>query len=143
KRESKQVEQPVTMAAPAQQEPKPQQEANPQQEPNANEGAKTAEELAAEAAASPDAMPPDIGDMAAPAKEAAGNNAAAQSNPPDDIPAASEKTKMSPEEEAEAKRREDRLYADLGAQGMIDLPPDERYKKVMAMSTEEKPSVGE
>ena len=30
----------------------------------------------------------------------------------------------SPSNEAEARRREDRLYADLKVQGLIDLPPD-------------------
>ena len=138
RRESKNAEPP----APA--TPPPQQKAMVQQEPSANDGAKTQEQLAAEAAASPDAMPPDMGDMAAPAKETAGNKSAAQMSPSDDIPApAPEKTALTPEEEAEAKRREDRLYADLGAQSLIDLPPDERYKKVMAMSPEEKLSVSQ
>ena len=45
--------------------------------------------------------------------------------------------KPTPADEAEARRREDRLYADLKIQGLIDLPPDQRYKKVMAMSTDE------
>lgn len=45
--------------------------------------------------------------------------------------------KPSPADEAEARRQEDRLYADLKVQQLIDLPPDERYKKVLAMSTDE------
>jgi uncharacterized protein (DUF1800 family) len=44
---------------------------------------------------------------------------------------------LSPAEAAEAKRREDRLYTDLKVQSLIDLPPAERYKKIMAMSTDE------
>jgi uncharacterized protein (DUF1800 family) len=138
RRENKNAEPPAPVTPP------PQQEAMVQQEPSANDGAKTQEQLAAEAAASPDAMPPDMGEMAAPAKETAGNKAASQMSPSDDIPAAApEKMALTPEEEAEAKRREDRLYADLGAQSLIDLPPDERYKKVMAMSPEEKLSVSQ
>jgi len=36
-----------------------------------------------------------------------------------------------------AKRREDRLYADLEAQQLLDLPPDARMKQVLQMSTED------
>ncbi len=46
-------------------------------------------------------------------------------------------SKPTPEEEGEARRREDRLYADLAIQGLPELPPDERYKKVMSMSAED------
>jgi len=45
--------------------------------------------------------------------------------------------KPAPVDDAEARRREDRLYADLKIQGLMDLPPDQRYKKVMAMSRDE------
>jgi uncharacterized protein (DUF1800 family) len=45
--------------------------------------------------------------------------------------------KMTPAEEAQARRREDRLYADLKVDSLVDLPPDERYKKVLAMSADE------
>ena len=38
---------------------------------------------------------------------------------------------------AAGRRREDRLYADLKIQSLIDLPADQRYRKVLAMSTEE------
>jgi len=34
-------------------------------------------------------------------------------------------------------RREDRLYADLQIEGLIDLPADQRYKKVLSMSVGE------
>ena len=114
-----------------------------QQEPTANDGAKTAEELAAAAAASPEAMPPDIGDMAPPAKDPTGKNADPQANSADDASMAPPKEKLTPEEEAEAKRREDKLYADLHAQSLVDLPPDERYRKVMAMSTPEQLDLAE
>jgi uncharacterized protein (DUF1800 family) len=36
-----------------------------------------------------------------------------------------------------AKRREDRLYADLKAQELLDLPPDQRMKEILQMSPEE------
>ena len=37
-----------------------------------------------------------------------------------------------------ARQREDRLYADLAVQQLLDLPPDERYKKILAMSVDDK-----
>ena len=40
-------------------------------------------------------------------------------------------------EEQEAQKREDRLYADLKAQELLDKPPDERMKEVLEMSPEE------
>jgi len=40
-------------------------------------------------------------------------------------------------DDAGAKRREERLFADLKVQQLIDLPPDQRYKKVLAMSPDE------
>lgn len=45
--------------------------------------------------------------------------------------------KPSTEEEAEAKRREEHLYADLAVEGLLDLPPDQRYKKVLSMTPDE------
>ena len=118
--------------------------------PDASEGAKTAEELAAAAAAMPDAMPattadnnsmggmspsnhnplnPSRSDNEAPSSALPSNEMAAT------VPAIS---KPAPEDPAEARRREDRLYADLKIQGLLALPPDERYKKVLAMSVDEK-----
>ena len=46
--------------------------------------------------------------------------------------------KPSPAEQAEARRREDRLYADLAVQALPELPPDARYKKILSMSVEQK-----
>jgi uncharacterized protein (DUF1800 family) len=48
-----------------------------------------------------------------------------------------ESAKTSVKDEQAAKRREDRLYADLKAQELLDLPPDERMKQVLQMSPEE------
>ena len=92
--------------------------------PAANDTAKTAEELAAAAAASPDATPADNNTMNGMSPANADEKSTAPTN-----------MKTTPADDAEARRREDRLYADLQIQGLIDLPPELRYKKVMAMST--------
>jgi uncharacterized protein (DUF1800 family) len=90
----------------------------------ANDTAKTAEELAAAAAASPDATPADNNSM--------NGMSPAKVDEKSTVPA---NLKTTAADDAEARRREDRLYADLQIQGLIDLPPEQRYKKVMAMST--------
>jgi uncharacterized protein (DUF1800 family) len=43
--------------------------------------------------------------------------------------------KPTPEEEEQARRREDQLYSDLEVQQLPSLPPDQRFKKVLGMST--------
>jgi uncharacterized protein (DUF1800 family) len=48
-----------------------------------------------------------------------------------------ETVKTSVKDEQAAKRREDRLYADLKAQELLDLPPDERMTQVLQMPPEE------
>jgi hypothetical protein len=42
--------------------------------------------------------------------------------------------KLTPEEEEQARRREEQLYADLDVQQLPSIPPDQRYKKVLGMS---------
>src|SRR6267378_4375132 len=42
-----------------------------------------------------------------------------------------------PGQDAEARNREDRLYADLKVQQLIDLPPNQRFKQVLEMSQQE------
>ncbi len=100
--------------------------------PAAADTAKTAEELAAAAAATAD--PPDgaadANGMSAAADEHAGMAPAAMS-----AGSTTEDIKHAPANDAAARRREDRLYANSKAQELINLPPDQRYKKVMAMST--------
>jgi uncharacterized protein (DUF1800 family) len=115
----------------------------------ANEGAKTAEELAAAAAASGDATGPAPNNLAEAntanstttiaSNAVPGDNASssATANDMSMAPTPPVETKPTPAEEAEARRREDRLYADLKIEGLIALPPDQRYKKVMAMSADE------
>ncbi len=100
--------------------------------PPASDSAKTAEELAASVATenSTSAAPSDMrastdASPAAPTSDAATASALSEKTP-------------TPEEAAEAKRQEDRLYADLKVQGLIELPPDERYKKVMSLPPGEK-----
>jgi uncharacterized protein (DUF1800 family) len=111
--------------------------------PDASEGAKTAEELAAAAAAMPDAMPATAGESMSGMNSA--NNQAPSSAPPANEMAATVPTvpKPTPEDPAEARRREDRLYSDLKIQGLFALSPDERYRKVLAMSVDEKISFAE
>jgi uncharacterized protein (DUF1800 family) len=117
---------------------------------NANGGAvataKTQEELAAEAAASPDAMPATPADRNSMNEMSAGNAGAAPNNPPaheasmtppPETAAAAAAAPSAPMDDFEARRREERLYADLEVQKLLDLPPGERYKKVLAMSTDE------
>ena len=109
----------------------------------ASDAAKTAEELAA-AAASGDAgghAPNNLADRNSTTMDSmnASNGKArpsgAFSNESSTTPPT--EAKAAPVDDAEARRREDRLYADLKIQALIDLPPDQRYKKVMAMSADE------
>lgn len=69
----------------------------------------------------------------------ASTNAAAENEPSANQNSMSSLTeaKPTPQEDAEARSRETHLYADLKVQQLIDLPPDERYRKVLAMSTDE------
>jgi uncharacterized protein (DUF1800 family) len=100
--------------------------------PAANDTAKTAEELAAAAAASPDASPAGAPDGNSMNSVSTNGMNASNGEERSMVPV---NTKTTPADDAEARRREDRLYADLQIQGLIDRPPDQRYKKVMAMST--------
>jgi len=118
-------------------------------EPAAAEGAKTAEELAAASASSADSASPDANAMNGMTTNSGKNDmssaAAAEVRTGADAASALRSgathstltPKPSPAEEAAARRREDRLYADLKVQGLIDLPANERYKKVLAMSADE------
>ena len=119
-------------------------QAPPPTGPNASDSAKTEAELAAAAAAAPDATPAaaDKNDMATPSMSepntTAPNMTATASNFAPANEMSTPASKPTPVDDAEARRREDRLYADLKVQGLIDLAPTDRYKKVMAMSIDEK-----
>jgi uncharacterized protein (DUF1800 family) len=113
---------------------------------SANDSAKTAEELAAAAAASPDAMPPaDDSAEGMNTSVAEDHSKEGQSKVPPAAEANSTSAGLQPAavDDAEARHREDKLYADLKIQGLMDLPPDQRYKKVMAMSTQEQMIFGD
>jgi len=119
---------------------------------SADGSAKTAEELAAAAAASPDAKPATAADAnlaSVPATDASGASAMAMNDAKDANSAAPSATEMpapstmeakaTPADDPAARRREERLYADLDiAQHLASLPPDQRFKKIMAMSVDEK-----
>ena len=99
--------------------------------PAANDTAKTAEELAAAASADADTNTMTTGGSENGAANTMAANGAA--NEMAMMPPADAKSVSS--DDIQARRREQRLYADLNMQGLRDLSPDERYKKVMAMST--------
>ncbi len=103
--------------------------------------AKTAEELAAAANAS--ANTGNASSTLADANAMTSPNPAAMANSamPNDASTASSAdvettttTKAAPVDDPEARLREERLYADLKVQGLIDVPPTQRYKTVMAMT---------
>jgi uncharacterized protein (DUF1800 family) len=112
----------------------------------ATDTAKTAEELAAAAAATAEpAAPADRNAMSNSTSPANANDMNASTGAPakEKSLTSAPEAKPTPLDDAEARRREDRLYADLNVQGLIDLPSDQRYKKVMAMSTEDQVAFAE
>ena len=123
-----------------------QQAVAPVVEMQAADNAKTAEELAAAAAASGDASgsaPNNLADGNTMGRNAVGmdsassNSMSTDSTRMDPMPGSPTEAKAAPADNSEARRREERLYADLKIQGLIDLPPDQRYKKVLTMSGDE------
>jgi uncharacterized protein (DUF1800 family) len=51
--------------------------------------------------------------------------------------------KLTPGEQEQARRREQQLYADLEVQQLPGLPPDQRFKKVLAMSVDQQVTVAD
>ena len=51
--------------------------------------------------------------------------------------------KLTPKEEADARRREEQLYADLEVAQLPSLPPEQRYKKVLSMTPEQQVALAE
>jgi hypothetical protein len=131
--------------------------------PVASDTAKTAEELAAAAVACGDAAGNAAGNAPANLADSNSNSMSMNSTPASnsdgganrgvphvspslrDMGAPANEMATGPSSDArpaqmdaaEARRREDRLYADLKIEGLIDLPADQRYKKVLAMSVDE------
>ncbi|MGB8062103.1 MAG: DUF1800 domain-containing protein [Candidatus Sulfotelmatobacter sp.] len=108
--------------------------------PSAEEGAKTAEELAAAAAASPDAMPASVDNNTVPPTADGGSMTGASaakdgSGGSGDMAAAPGKT--NPAVEADRRRRDEDLESELDIRALMHLPADERYRKVLAMPTDE------
>ena len=62
------------------------------------------------------------------------SNAVAEAN---NAAGVSAEMKPTPAQDAEARKREDRLYVDLKVQHLIDLPPNQRFKQVLEMSQQE------
>ena len=93
--------------------------------------AKTEAELAA--ASSPDSQA-GVDSPAMSSMTPAENEASATGN--ETAPAT--EPKLSPAEEAAAHEREERLYQDLKIESLANLPPEQRYKKILAMSVDEK-----
>ena len=127
-------------------------------EPVASETAKTAEELAAAAAAGGDAAgyaPANLADSTSNSMSMNSPGSTSDGGADRGVPHVSPSlrdvgtpanemvTGLSSEarpaqiDPAQARRREDRLYADLNVASLIDLPSDQRYKKVLAMSSDE------
>ena len=72
---------------------------------------------------------------------AAGNEPGMNGAPVDDTtmaPAPAASPKQTPEEAAQARLREEQLYADLDVEQLPSLPPDQRFKKILNMPAEEK-----
>ena len=96
---------------------------------SAADGAKTEAELAAAAAASQDATANAAADSTVMTASAGMNS--------NEASAAASMPKSAPAEDAGSHILENRLYADLEVQKLPDLPPDERYKKVLSMPANE------
>jgi len=82
------------------------------------------------------AMPPNASVDTA-ANSTTENSSAKDSDNEMMAPPVATPTKLTAEEEAQARRREEHLYADLEVEGLLNDPPDQRYKKVLSMTPEE------
>ena len=109
--------------------------------PGASDSAKTEAELAAAIAADAIAAAGDGKSMPSKGMTSLGMSAMKSTDG-----ASADEVSMAPPagakptsgEDAQVHRREERLCADLKINGLMDLSPDQRYKKVMAMSVEER-----
>ena len=98
--------------------------------------AKTEAELAAAAAATADSSGTAPNGLADASSMTGTSSSSNESSANDTAMTPTPEAKSTPADDPEARRREERLYADLEVQSLIDLPPDQRYKKIMSMSAE-------
>ncbi len=89
------------------------------------EGSMTAANASSEGASAMDSSATNGAGTASDAMNSGGGNDAAMAAPP---------AKLTPEEQKQARLREEQLYADLELPQLPSLPPDERYKKILGMS---------
>src|SRR6201998_765166 len=75
--------------------------------------------------------------IASPPANLGGEQSTAEQAPSSTNTENSAASKPSVQDEQADKRREDRLYADLKAQELLELPPDQRMKQVLEMPPEE------
>jgi len=68
-------------------------------------------------------------------------NSSAANN--DNTMAAETPAKPTPEDQEQARRREEQLYADLEVQQLPNLPPDQRFKKILGMSATQQVAVAD
>jgi uncharacterized protein (DUF1800 family) len=129
KRQQAEAAQPSPSAAQQGAPPAP-QDATTNDPSSAAGTAKTEAELAAAAAASPDAG-------AAPATDGKAMDPSAGMSAGDPSTSAAMEKKSTPAEDADSHIMENRLYADLEVQKLPDLAPDQRYKKILAMPANE------
>ncbi len=131
-REEAKKEREAEAVAPPMSTAPPEQDSAMKDAPPAAEGAKTEAELAAAAAA-------DSAGNSAMSNQAMSNQAMSanisSSSMSADAPAA--ESKSQPVDDAGSRALENRLYADLEVQKLPDLPPHERYKKVLSMPANE------
>ncbi len=94
--------------------------------PAASDSAKTGAELAAAAVASPDPTPSTAADGNSMNSQSMNSASANAKNavPAGEMSMVPADPKPAPADDAEAHRREERLYADLNIQALIDLAPD-------------------
>jgi uncharacterized protein (DUF1800 family) len=68
-------------------------------------------------------------------RDAAANvSAKADSATSEGVASAAPAPKLTPKEEAQARQREEQLYADLDVPQLPNVPPDERFKKILGLS---------
>jgi uncharacterized protein (DUF1800 family) len=104
----------------------------------ASDAAGTAESSTASGAMSTASMNTTANGATSDAMSSSGGNDAAMAPAPKPQPA-----KLTREEKQQARQREQELYADLELQQLPNLPPDERFKKILGMPIEAQVAVAD